>query len=414
MVFRVRYGVPMARQSSTASRARGRAGATLYCPLVKGLARVLVVLGGCALLLFVASRTILPRLFATHRAASHSEGEPLGTPLPDLSVVPGWINGDRAIADSLRGHPIVVALWSDTDPECLRALPMLESWHQAYRRYGARIIGVHEPDFAFAADAQVPTRVARRLGLNFPIALDSAGAIRQTLGAPSDGPRIVLADSSGTIVATASGNGQMAVIEQALRAQFRHLHPELDFPSDPGLAHAPSTPGPGAGTPAVRVVPLGVTRVREGPLAGATPGRSQSFTAEFRYQVEGRPYVPYPVGLWTPGGDGATAARGGAENFVALRYDAGALWAVLGAPRGEPVRVWVLSDEQWLTADALGADARRDARGASYVDVTEPRLYALCRERAGNHVVKLSPGAPGLTVYALIVEPADVVTGQDH
>jgi hypothetical protein len=78
------------------------------------------------------------------------------------------------------------------------------------------------------------------------------------------------------------------------------------------------------------------------------------------------------------------------------------------------VRVWVLRDEQWLTADALGADARRDARGASYVDVSEPRLYALCRERAGEHVVKLSPDAPGLTVYALIVEPADVVTGQDH
>ena len=26
------------------------------------------------------------------------------------------------------GHPAVVALWSDTDPQCLRALPVLESW----------------------------------------------------------------------------------------------------------------------------------------------------------------------------------------------------------------------------------------------------------------------------------------------
>ena len=123
--------------------------------------------------------------------------------------------------------------------------------------------------------------------------------------------------------------------------------------------------------------------------------------------VEGKAYVPFPVGLWTPGRDGVTAARGGAENFIALRYDAGALWAVLSPPRGETVRVWLLCDERWLSADALGADARIDGQGASYVDVSEPRLYALCREQAGEHVVKLSPQVPGLTAYALIVEPAN-------
>jgi thiol-disulfide isomerase/thioredoxin len=363
-----------------------------------------MVVGVVGLLLFAAWRLILPRIFTPIDDAGTPSNESLGTSLPGLADAAGWLNGDRSVADSLRGHPTVVALWSDTDPECLRALPILESWHQAYARYGARIVGVHEPDFAFAADSSVPARVARRMGLSFPIALDPAYVIRRRFGGPSDGPRLVLADSAGTIVSAVSGAGELAGLERKLRRQLKQLHPELEFPSDPPLAIGRGSQP--AEAPTSRMVPLGSTRVVEGPLVGATPGRAQTFTAQFRFQVEGKLYVPYPVGLWSPGGDGITAVRSGAENFIALRYDAGALWAVLSPPRGLTVRVWVLRDERWLPADALGADARLDGRGNSYLDVDEPRLYAVCRGRAGEHVIKLSPDAPGVVVHALIVGPA--------
>jgi thiol-disulfide isomerase/thioredoxin len=373
---------------------------------VKGLARVLMVLGILGLLLFTAWRLIPPSFFNTAEDTRAPANELIGTLLPELANAAGWLNVDHTFADSLRGHPTVVALWSDTDPECLRALPILESWHQAYARYGARVVGVHEPDFAFAADSSVPARVTRRMGLSFPIALDPSYVIRRRLGGPSDGPRLVFADSAGRIVSAVSGAGQLPGIERKLRGQLKQLHPEVEFPSDPAPASVTGPRGPAADAAASRVVPLGSTRVREGPLAGASPGRAQSFTAQFRFQVEGAPYVPYPVGLWSPGGDGVTAARSGAENFIALRYDAGALWAVLSPPRGETVRVWVLRDERWLPADALGADARLDGRGNSYVDVDEPRLYAVCRGRPGGHVIKLSPDTPGIVVHALIVGPA--------
>jgi hypothetical protein len=67
--------------------------------------------------------------------------------------------------------------------------------------------------------------------------------------------------------------------------------------------------------------------------------------------------------------------------------------------------MWILRDEKWLPPEALGADARLDGRGASYVLVSEPRLYALTREDSGAHLVKLSPEAPGAIVYALTFEP---------
>jgi hypothetical protein len=103
-----------------------------------------------------------------------------------------------------------------------------------------------------------------------------------------------------------------------------------------------------------------------------------------------------------------TAARGGAENFVALRYDAGALGAVLGPPGSGPARVWVLRDDRWLTVAEAGADVRIDGRGASFVMVDHPRLYAIAGMTRGEHVIKLSPDVPGTTIYALTFEPFGV------
>ena len=142
----------------------------------------------------------------------------------------------------------------------------------------------------------------------------------------------------------------------------------------------------------------------QGPLASATPGRPQMFTAQFRFQIEGDPFIPYPVGLWTLDGDGLTARRGGAANFVAMRYDAPQVGAVLGTPPSRAVRAWLLVDEHWLRPEQLGRDARLDSRGASYVLVSAHRLYDLCRSSPGRHVIKISPEVPGLTVHAMSFE----------
>src|SRR5258705_8432547 len=153
-----------------------------------------------------------------------------------------------------------------------------------------------------------------RLGLQFPIALDAASTIRSVMGAPMDGPRFVLADPTGVIVASQVGRQALTRVEGLLRDQIRRMHPGTEFPA---LAQTP--PGDSAATqPLTEVVLLGTGRVRAGPLANAEPGRAQPFTAQFRFQVEGKPNVPYPVGMWTPSAEGPRAERGGAENYIAM------------------------------------------------------------------------------------------------
>jgi hypothetical protein len=191
----------------------------------------------------------------------------------------------------------------------------------------------------------------------------------------------------------------LPTLEHRLRGLLVDLHPERSFPG----GDAPDAPA--AGTPSlVRTVRLGSVSVAEGPLAEAVHGRAQPFTVQFRFEVEGAPYVPYPVGWWIPRPEGIEAARGGAAQFLAIRYDAPRVGVVASPPASGRSRLWILRDESWLPAAALGADAKSDAHGASYVDIEAPGLYFVTRG-PGAHVLKLSPEDPGLTLHALTFEP---------
>jgi hypothetical protein len=314
--------------------------------------------------------------------------------LPSLALAEGWVNGTMT-DDSLRGRPVALVVWSDTDPRGLRLLREAEAWQRAYARYGARVIGIHSPDFSFAARPAIAAAVARRMRLSFPIAFDPAYSLRKALGV-DESPAILIASPGGGVVLQA-GAGGAARADRVLRELVRKSRPDVAFPEDGGAAGTPDPPAP-----EMRFVYLGTARAERGPLAGAEPGRAHTFTTQFRYQEEGEALVPYPVGRWTPGAEGLTAARGGAANFIALRTVGGRVAAVLAPAPDGASRVWVLDGDDWLAAGSRGEDVREDATGATYVDLDGPRLYAIARGAAGT--LKLSPGQPGIVVHGFAVE----------
>jgi len=335
-------------------------------------------------------------------ADSAAAGAPASgaTLFPSLSAAKQWLNGSGVTIDSLRSRPSVVFFWNDTRPSCLRILPLVQAWYDAYARYGLTVVGVYEPEFTFGADSILVAAAARRMHLTFPITLDPSLQLGRAFGAPPSLPRLVLFDAAGHAREQLDASG-VEVMERAIRRELQSFRPALRFPADP-VASA-SYGSPERRWPAT--VFLGASRVASGPLTSAPPGRERLFAPQFRYEVEGVPYTPYPVGLWKPTSEGVTAGRGGAENFIALRYDAGTLGAVMSPENGSTSRVWILRDEHWLEPEMLGTDVRVDGRGASYVDVDAPKLYELCRDSGGDHVVKLSPEKPGLTVHAITFEP---------
>jgi len=106
---------------------------------------VLVVVG-------LAGAMLLHRFGAFTEDAPGTSADSISGEIPSLTTAAGWLNGGPLTADSLAGHPVVLLIWSDSDPRSLEVLPEVQGWHQAYARYGVRVVGVHVPDYSFGAE----------------------------------------------------------------------------------------------------------------------------------------------------------------------------------------------------------------------------------------------------------------------
>lgn len=311
--------------------------------------------------------------------------------LPALRTVTRWRNADASLADSLAGRPVVLLLVSDGDPRTAPALAVAEAWHRAYAPLGARVIALRTSDWPPLAGEDALAGLVRRTALTLPVGDDAGDSVAAALGGVTDGPHLVVAGRDGRVIVDTTN--ALAPGDDALRAWARGR----GLGAPPALA----TTLPGG----VREVALGAGQVADGPLHGLAAGRELVFTAEFRYQEQGRAWTPYPIGGWRTGADDLVATRGGAANFVAIRYSAARAGVVAGSSDGRPVRLWILRNEHWPGAAERGDDVRTDGRGAAYVDIDEPRLYWF-DVGEGERVAKLSPDQPGVRIHAIVFEGA--------
>jgi thiol-disulfide isomerase/thioredoxin len=77
----------------------------------------------------------------------------------------------------LRGHVVLVDFWTYSCINCLRALPYVEAWAKKYRDQGRIVIGVHAPGFAFERNIDNVRAAVKRLGIDYPVAIDNSYAI---------------------------------------------------------------------------------------------------------------------------------------------------------------------------------------------------------------------------------------------
>jgi cytochrome c biogenesis protein CcdA/thiol-disulfide isomerase/thioredoxin len=92
--------------------------------------------------------------------------------IPDLMLASGWINTPPLTAASLRGHVVLLDVWTYSCINCLRTLPYVRAWADHYEPDGLIIIGVHSPEFAFERDPSNVARAVRDLDIHYPVALD--------------------------------------------------------------------------------------------------------------------------------------------------------------------------------------------------------------------------------------------------
>jgi cytochrome c biogenesis protein CcdA/thiol-disulfide isomerase/thioredoxin len=108
-------------------------------------------------------------------AATEGEGSELEDfgPAPEFAGIDSWLNGGPLTMDELRGKVVVLDFWTYSCVNCLRTLPYLKRWDETYRDDGLVLVGVHTPEFAFERERSNVADAVKRLGLEYPVALDS-------------------------------------------------------------------------------------------------------------------------------------------------------------------------------------------------------------------------------------------------
>jgi thiol-disulfide isomerase/thioredoxin len=94
-----------------------------------------------------------------------------------------WVNAPAGgVSVIRRGRPMLVEFWDFCRPNSLRTLPYIKAWHERYAQEGLRVIGVHCPGFEASRDESVVRDAVARLGIDYPVLIDSRLTVWQDYG----------------------------------------------------------------------------------------------------------------------------------------------------------------------------------------------------------------------------------------
>lgn len=308
-----------------------------------------------------------------------------------------WLNSPAIRLRDLRDKVVLLDFWDYTCVNCLRTLPYVKAWHERYSDLGLVVIGVHTPEFEFAKSRRNVSAAVRDLGIAYPVLLDSNYANWENF-ANRYWPRKFLVDPDRRIVHDRIGEGAYGETEAAIQRQIHRLAPGATMPEPV----APVRPEDVPGTICYPTTPETYAGFRRGTI-----GNPEGYApyAAFAYSDPGKRQdgVIYLRGTWRATPEGLIHARETTEpeDYLALRYHALEVNAVIKPERDVEVDVLVLQDGKPLRKEDAGKDIRLTEDGEAYVRVTEPRMYHLVRnERFGSHEIRLHTASDAFGLYA--------------
>ena len=318
----------------------------------------------------------------------------------------GWLNGPGPDVAALAGKVVLVDFWDYTCIHCIRTLPHMTEWARRYREAGLVVIGVHAPEFPFAAERQNVEAAVRSLGLRHPVALDGERAVWRAFRNRYL-PARYLAGRDGLVRWFHFGEGAHVETEEALRAAL--AAPEGAPLPEPSLAMMPLTASGAVAValegaagelcvPVTRELYLNTAHGRfgNGPVDFGDTG-----VEIFRDDGDHEPDRAYLGGRWQLD-ERAVEHRGVAEATIAVRYTAAEVNLVLTPPPTGPCRVLLEDAGGPLAVERRGPDVF-SADGMAAVDVRAPRMYALVQDDhvgEGTLRIRLPAACEGLRAFA--------------
>ncbi|HLK61673.1 MAG TPA: redoxin family protein [Chthonomonadaceae bacterium] len=329
----------------------------------------------------------------------HSDQWP--QPAPALIGVPSdWLNTDGQPLQIKKGVVYLIDFWEYTCVNCLRTLPYLQEWNKRYAKDGLVIVGIHTPEFAFAKDPKNVAAAVKRLGITWPVLIDSE--YRNWNAYHNDfWPRKYFINARGLIVADHAGEGDYDRSEALIQQLLKQAHPSLTFPKI--MAPVRDADKPGAvcyrQTPEMYVGERGAQLGQQGNIASYEPGQMEIFDDPGAHE-DGKIYAQ---GAWRMEPQSLRHGRPTAAltDYIALRYHALECNAVIKPEGNAPFRVYLTQDGKPIARQDKGADILYDEKGYSYILVDTPRMYRLAANtRFGSHELKLASLSPDFGLYS--------------
>src|SRR5262249_55720951 len=116
-----------------------------------------------------------------------------------------------------RGRVVLVEFWDFCRVNSLRTLPYLKAWHERYAEAGLRVVGIHTGAFAPSRDDDNVRRAVERLGIEWPVGIDTQLQVWDEYG-NRGWPARYLWDRDGVVVSLHYGEGAYAETEREIQA----------------------------------------------------------------------------------------------------------------------------------------------------------------------------------------------------
>ena len=319
-----------------------------------------------------------------------SRGGGVGDCAPEFQGTQEWINSEPLTMDGLRGNVVLIDFWTYTCVNCIRTLPFLREWHDRYAGHGLVIVGVHTPEFEFEKVYENVVDATIEDGVVWPVVQDNDFKVWRSYS-NRYWPAKYLIDQTGVIRYSHFGEGKYAETEEMIRKLLTEAGAtaaqELPLPEDQGRDETFMQKGTDVTRELFAGWKFSVAQQRggfgqsdeylEAAKASLDAGGQTGGTGEFEAPASLQRNLIYFNGPWAIGPENArhTERTNHHDHYLALKYSARSVNAVLTSDSGEPYRVRVTVNGQYLTEENKGADVIIGDDGESYIEVTDPRLY---------------------------------------
>ena len=337
---------------------------------------------------------------------------PSGPVAAEVEGIAAWINSQPLTIEELRGKVVLVDFWTYTCINCIRTFPYLKLWHSRYADDGLVILGIHTPEFEFEKDYDNVAQATKDNGIIWPVAQDNDYTTWRNYS-NQYWPAKYLIDRDGVVRYQHFGEGAYAETEERIRQYLEEAGADLS--DDPLVLPSDQAVDPiFLRTRSAEVTPelyAGYERNYSAALSGGRPYvvqteyfRNQGQVAELKAPDDPAPHKIYFNGPWLVEAERSKHARrtDGYEDYIALNYSAKSVNAVLTSDSGEPYRVRVTVEGEYLTEQNKGRDVIIGGDGESYLLVTEARLYEVVNnsEYRQRMVLRLSSNSDDFGLFA--------------